>query len=58
MNIKHIIKDFILLEIITHNDKKTVEDTDPLLESGIIDSLGMMKLIAFLEEKFSIIQLR
>ena len=30
-----------------------LEVTEDLLGSGILDSLGMMKLIAFLEEEFS-----
>lgn len=55
MDTKNLIKQFILSEIITnHPDRKNLEDTDPLLESGIIDSLGMMKLLLFLEENFSI----
>jgi len=31
-----------------------LEATEDLLGSGILDSLGMMKLIAFLEEEFQI----
>ncbi len=31
-----------------------LEVTEDLLGSGILDSLGMMKLIAFLEEEFQI----
>ena len=55
MDTKNLIKQFILSEIITnHPARKNLEDTDPLLESGIIDSLGMMKLLLFLEENFSI----
>jgi acyl carrier protein len=54
MDTKGVIKQFILSEIINHSGRKDLEDTEPLLESGIIDSLGMMKLLLFLEEKFSI----
>jgi acyl carrier protein len=37
-------------------DKKqaALGDTDPLIDSGIIDSLGIMKLIGFLEDKMAI----
>lgn len=54
MNSKELIKEFILLELINDPNIKNLEDTDPLIEAGIINSLGMMKLIVFLEEKFSI----
>ena len=54
MNLKELIKKFILLELINDPNIKNLEDTDPLIEAGIINSLGMMKLIVFLEEKFSI----
>jgi len=54
MDVKHQIKQFILSEIVSNNGGVSLGDTDPLLESGIIDSLGMMKLLLFLEESFSI----
>ena len=34
--------------------KRTLENTDPLLERGILDSLGILDLVAFIEETFSI----
>jgi len=34
--------------------KKELRDDQPLLESGIIDSLGMLDVVAFLEQTFSI----
>ncbi len=33
---------------------KALGDDDPLFESGVIDSLGHLKLISFLEKEFSI----
>lgn len=33
---------------------KTLGDDDPLFESGVIDSLGHLKLISFLEKEFSV----
>ena len=54
MEIKQSIKTFILSEIIGNNGKKQLEDNEPLFETGIIDSIGMMKLLLFLEENFSI----
>ena len=34
--------------------KRAVNDDSPLLESGIIDSLGMLDVVAFLEQTFGI----
>ena len=34
--------------------ERELKDDEPLFESGIIDSLGLIKLIAFIEEKFNV----
>jgi acyl carrier protein len=36
------------------NLDKPLDDDEQLVESGIIDSLGVMSLLSFLEERFSI----
>lgn len=48
-----IIK-FILTEIVKDNNYKNINHDDNLIENGIIDSLGIQKLIIFLEDNFSI----
>jgi acyl carrier protein len=48
------IKKFILSELMRNKDKDKLKVTDNLIESGIIDSLGIQKLIAYLESSFSI----
>ena len=54
MNIKDLIKQFIHTEIVYEQGNIRLEDTTQLLDEGIIDSLGIMKLLAFLEKTFSI----
>lgn len=34
--------------------RRALRDDDPLLESGIIDSLGVLDLVAFIEDEFKI----
>jgi acyl carrier protein len=34
--------------------RRTLRDDDSLLESGIIDSLGVLDLVTFIEEEFKI----
>lgn len=54
MNISENIERILLTEIAVGLDRKTLDPNEDLLEQGIIDSLGLMKLIDFLERTFSI----
>ena len=54
MNTSDTIRDFINEEILHGTLTIPLNDQDPLIESGIIDSMGVMTLLAFLEDKFSI----
>lgn len=54
MNTSDTIRDFISSEILHGTLEKPLSDNDQLVESGIIDSLGIMTLLSFLEENFSI----
>jgi len=44
----------MILEKFPASRKRTLSDDTPLLEAGIIDSLGVLDVVAFLEGKFSI----
>lgn len=35
--------------------KKQVKDSDSLLESGIVDSQGVLEVVTFIEQEFSIV---
>jgi acyl carrier protein len=48
------IKQFIETEILYDQEEILLQETTPLLEAGLLDSLGIMKLLAFLEATFSI----
>lgn len=34
--------------------KQQVQDSDPLLESGVLDSLGVLDLVSFVEQEYSV----
>jgi acyl carrier protein len=34
--------------------KKNMNDTSPLLQSGIVDSLGILELVSFIEHEFGV----
>ena len=49
-----LIKKFIQSELVKDSADVDLSITDNLIETGIIDSLGIQQLIAYLEETFSI----
>jgi acyl carrier protein len=49
------LEKFIITEIAVEYDKKKLDIDEDLLEKKIIDSLGIMKLIVFMEEAFDIV---
>lgn len=56
MDIKKRIVDFIIEEICPEAgiEISHINDDDPLLELGILDSLGILKLISFMDEELDI----
>jgi acyl carrier protein len=48
------IEKFLLAEVASDHGKKSLLPEEDLLEQGIIDSLGIMKLVVFMEEAFGI----
>lgn len=51
--IKEEIRNFILTTYMS-GSKQTLGDNDSLQELGIVDSMGVLELISFLQDKFSI----
>jgi len=52
-DVKEIIKTFIVNNF-TFGDAEKVSYTDSFLDTGIIDSTGILELVDFLENQFSI----
>lgn len=52
MNTQTIIKNFIITELAPGRDN--IATNDSLLSSGILDSLSLLRLMAFLETSFNI----
>ena len=53
MVMKDHIREFIV-ETFLYGNGDTLEDDASLSETGIVDSTGILEIIAFLEEEFSI----
>ena len=54
MTTQNIIKDFIVDTLLMASDRPDIGADEPLTSSGLIDSLGMLRLIMFLEEHFKV----
>ena len=48
------IKEFIITEVNPDLGLKRLDDDEPLIDSGIVDSLGVLRILAFLDETFGI----
>jgi acyl carrier protein len=48
------IRSFILTSFLFTDDESKLKNNDSLLEQGIMDSTGVLELVAFLESQFGI----
>ena len=56
MDLKKRIEEFILTEICEELglEIQQIKEDQPLIDSGILDSLGILKLLSFLDEELGI----
>jgi acyl carrier protein len=54
MNVMEELEKFVVSELAVEHDKKSIAADEDLLMQGIIDSMGVLKLSSFIEEKFDI----
>jgi acyl carrier protein len=54
MEIKTEIRQFIAQNVLLGVHQTTLEDTTPLVTGGLIDSIGMIGLVNFLETRFKV----
>jgi acyl carrier protein len=52
MDTKQTIKEFIASQFLKGSEVKNIRDDSSFLEDGIIDSVGVLELVAFIEETF------
>jgi len=55
MDLKSQIRAFISDNFLYRDDRETVADNESLLEAGLIDSTGVLELVAFLEGTFGVV---
>lgn len=54
MEIKEKIRGFIVENFLFGSDDMSLGDDDSFLESGIIDSTGILEVVGFIEDEFDI----
>ena len=52
--IERTLRSFVAEELFYGADRGALADDQPLQETGVIDSMGMLRLVTFLEETFGI----
>ena len=54
MEIRSEIRAFVASNYLPDASADTIKDTMPLITSGIIDSIGMLSLVDFIESRYAI----
>lgn len=54
MEIGQKIRDFILAELAFDKDDVTLSDDASLIKQGFVDSLGVLRLMSFIEAEFGV----
>jgi acyl carrier protein len=52
--IESSLKNYIVKEIAVGSDSPPIGDDTKLIESGVLDSLSILKLVMFIEERFGV----
>jgi acyl carrier protein len=53
--IRHSVREFILNTFLMGEPPESLQDTTPLLTTGIMSSLATLELVAFVENTFSVV---
>jgi acyl carrier protein len=54
MSTRQLIRRYVLENFMFTDDESALQDTESMLDKGIIDSVGALEIIQFLEESFQI----
>ena len=55
MNVSQALEEFIIRDLMVADGDVSLSPDASLIESGIVDSLGILRLVAFIEENFSVV---
>jgi acyl carrier protein len=55
VNVSQALEEFIIRDLMVADGDVSLSADASLIESGIVDSLGILRLVAFIEENFSVV---
>jgi acyl carrier protein len=55
VNVSQALEEFIIRDLMVADGDVPLSPDASLIESGIVDSLGILRLVAFIEENFSVV---
>jgi len=55
MSVEEKIRNYILENYLFSNDQSMLKNTDSFLQTGILDSTGILEVIHFLEDDFGVV---
>lgn len=50
-----VIRDYISRELVRDAAVLPLDDSTPLLDSGVLDSLSLLRLVVFIQDRFGIV---
>jgi acyl carrier protein len=53
-DVRAALREFVVDRLAAASGRNDIGDEDDLIDSGVIDSLGIFQLVAFLEERFGV----
>jgi acyl carrier protein len=54
MDMVGTLRDYVANELMTEKPSEPIGENDNLLSSGALDSMGLLQLVAFIEDKFGV----
>lgn len=54
IQVQSAVKSFLMTEFLPGEDPNELTPSTPLISAGILDSIGTLKLVTFLEETFQV----
>lgn len=52
--IREVIRDFILQEFVSSDESQQLGDDTPLISGGILDSISTVRLVSYMEDRFTV----
>ena len=52
--VRAALREFVLKEFLPGEAQENLEDSTPLIAGAIVDSIGVMKLVLFVQERFGV----